>query len=106
MLPPSIIFGRAITRPAKMLFLSPLIMGLSLYIAVVYGYIYLMFSTFSFIFEDQYGFNSANVGLTYLGLTVGMLVGLGFASVVSDRIYVQLTKKHRVEKPEYVYSPF
>ena len=80
-------------------------MGLSLYIAVVYGYIYLMFSTFSFIFLDQYGFNSANIGLTYLELAIGMLVGLLFASVASDRIYVQLTTKNGVEKPEYVYSP-
>ena len=105
-LPPGAVFSRAIMRPAKMLFLSPLVIGLSLYIAVVYSYIYLMFSTFSFIFQDQYGFNSANVGLTYLGLAIGMLVGLGVASVASDKMYVQLTTKHGIEKPEYVYSPF
>ena len=105
-LPTQAIFSRAIIRPVKMLFLSPLIMGLSLYIAVVYSYIYLMFSTFAFIFQDQYGFNSANVGLTYLGLAIGMLVGLGVASVASDKIYVQLTTKHGVEKPEYVYNLF
>jgi hypothetical protein len=59
---------RSIVRPCKMLFFSPIILGLSLYIGLVYGYLYLLFSTFVLIFEEHYGFTASNVGLTYLGL--------------------------------------
>lgn len=55
-------FRRAVIRPAKMLFLCPLIAGLSLYISVVYGFTYLLFSTFSNVFQEQYQYSDANLG--------------------------------------------
>lgn len=85
-----------------MLFLCPLIAGLSLYIAVVYGFTYLLFSTFSVVFEKQYHYSGGRLGLAYLGLAGGMLLSLSLASVVSDRTFVRLSKKHGEEKPEYV----
>jgi MFS family permease len=90
----------SIVRPTKMLFLSPIVAGLSLYIATVYGQVYLLFSTFAFVFTDQYGFTEENNGLTYLGLAIGMLVSLLVAGIVCDRTYQRLTKKHSAEKPE------
>ena len=86
-----------------MLFLCPLITGLSLYIAVVYGFAYLLLSTFSVVFEEQYHYSGGSLGVAYLGLAGGMLLSLSLASVVSDRTFVRLSKKHGEEKPEYVY---
>jgi hypothetical protein len=83
-----------------MLLFCPLITGLSLYIAAVYGFTYLLFSTFSVVFEEQYHYSGGNLGLAYLGLAGGMLLSLSIASVVSDRTYVHLTKKNGEEKPE------
>lgn len=83
-----------------MFFLCPLITGLSLYIAVVYGFTYLLFSTFSVVFEDQYHYSAGNLGLAYLGLAGGMLLSITIASIISDRTFVRLSKKHGVEKPE------
>jgi hypothetical protein len=85
-----------------MLALCPLIAGLSIYIAAVYGFAYLLLSTFSVVFEDQYHYNEENLGLAYLGLAGGMLLSLSLASVVNDRTFVRLSKKHGEEKPEYV----
>jgi hypothetical protein len=85
-----------------MLLLSPIITGLSLYISAVYGFTYLPFSTFSVVFEDQYHYSGGNLGLAYLGLAGGMLLSLSLASVVSDRTFVRLSKKHGEEKPDYV----
>ena len=42
---PRQLFFLSVVRPTKMLFLSPIVFGLSLYIAVVYGYLYLLFTT-------------------------------------------------------------
>ena len=101
-LPLGVMLKRAIIRPPKLLFLCPLITGLSLYIAAVYGFTYLLFSTFSVVFEEQYHYSGGRLGLAYLGLAGGMILSLGLASIVSDRTFMRLTKKHGEEKPEYV----
>lgn len=68
--------------------------------AVCYGYLYLLFTTFPQVFEVQYGFSTGTVGLSYLGLGVGSLFGLGAVGYISDRILTSKTKKHGVSKPE------
>ncbi|PYH95662.1 MFS general substrate transporter [Aspergillus ellipticus CBS 707.79] len=96
---------RAVSRPIKMLLFCPVVTGLAVYNAVVYGFTYLLFSTFSVVFEGQYHFSEGRLGLVYLGLAIGFLVSLSIASVVSDRTYVRLSKKHGVVKPEYRLDP-
>jgi hypothetical protein len=51
----------------------------------VYGYLYLLFTTFTPVFEEQYHFSSGTVGLTFLGLGIGSLSGLGFFAWSTDR---------------------
>ncbi|SPO07200.1 related to multidrug resistant protein [Cephalotrichum gorgonifer] len=62
---------RSVTRPMRMLILSPIVTGLSLYLALIYGYLYLLFTTFSTVFAEQYGFGTDILGLAFLGLGVG-----------------------------------
>ncbi|KAH8705825.1 major facilitator superfamily domain-containing protein [Talaromyces proteolyticus] len=70
----------------SMLFLSPIVMLLFLETSIVYGYLYLLFTTFTYVFKDQYGFGSGAAGLAYLGLGVGILLGLFLTGLTSDRI--------------------
>lgn len=95
-------FLRAIVRPTKMLIFSPIVLLLSLYMAIVYGYLYLLFTTITSVYEEVYGWNSGVAGLSYLGIGIGMFIGLaGFAST-SDRTVAHLMKKNNTErKPEY-----
>ena len=95
-------FKFSIVRPIKMLFLSPIIFLMSLYMATVYGYLYLMFTTFPRVFQIQYGFSNGSVGLTYLGAGIGAFLGLAFCGAVSDRMVVRLIKRNGgTPKPEY-----
>jgi hypothetical protein len=94
---------RAAVRPIKILAMCPLVAGLSLYIAAVYGFAYLLLSTFSVVFKDQYQYHEKNLGLAYLGLAGGMLLSLSLASFVNDRTFVRLSKKNGEEKAEYVW---
>lgn len=95
-------FRTAIVRPLKMLFLSPIVFLMSLYVATVYGYLYLMFTTFPRVFQNQYGFSDSNVGLTYLGVGIGSFFGLALCGAVSDRLVATLTKRNGGSpKPEY-----
>jgi multidrug resistance protein len=99
-LPPREIFVRAISRPMKMLFLSPIVGLMSLYIAINYGILYLFFTTVTFVFEGQYHFSSGAVGLSYIGVGVGMIVGMACLGVMSDKIIKQQQAKGDV-KPEH-----
>ncbi|OAL30037.1 hypothetical protein AYO20_08941 [Fonsecaea nubica] len=97
---PSQLFMLSVVRPTKMLFLSPIIFFLSLYLAVVYGYLYLMFTTMTFIFQDQYGISPSNVGLVFLGIGLGQFIGLLIFGSFSDKLLRKLAKDGEM-KPEY-----
>lgn len=85
-----------------MLFMSPIIFSLSLFMFILYGYFYLMFTAIPGLFQNQYGFSPGQVGLTYLGLGVGSFVGLLLSGATSDRLVVYLKEKKNTEpKPEY-----
>ena len=87
-------------RPVKMLARSPVILYISIYMALVYGYCYLLFVTFSVIFQKQYGFSEGSAGLSYLGVGVGMLFALAFMSYFSDRINESKIKRAGISIPE------
>ncbi|OAX82791.1 hypothetical protein ACJ72_02863 [Emergomyces africanus] len=96
------LFVFSIIRPTKMLFLSPIVLLLSIFMAVVYGYLYLLFTTFSSVFVQQYNFSTGSAGLSFLGIGVGSILGLTASAILSDRILQNLAKRHDGEmKPEY-----
>lgn len=103
---PKEVFIRAITRPTKLMFLSPICALMSLYMAVVYGILYLLFTTFTFVFQEAYGFSESTVGLTYIGLGIGNFIGLAALGYSSDRVLKHLTAKNGGKsKPEYRLPP-
>ncbi|KAL4977176.1 major facilitator superfamily domain-containing protein [Aspergillus desertorum] len=68
---PKQIFVDAFTRPIKFLFLSPIVFLFSLFSTISYGYLYLMLTTITSIFEGQYGWTPSIAGLAYLGFGIG-----------------------------------
>jgi MFS family permease len=90
-LSPKDLFLRSIFRPMKMLIFSPIVLSTSVYVGVVYGYLYLLFTTFTLVFEEQYGFSAGSVGLTFMGLGVGSLAGLFYFAIASDRMLKRRT---------------
>ncbi|KAH0270347.1 MFS general substrate transporter, partial [Aureobasidium melanogenum] len=98
--------SRALVRPFKMLFLSPIVFLTSFYVAVVYGILYLLFTTFTFVFEEHYHFSSSNVGLSYIASGIGMFIGLILTGSSSDRILKRLTDANNGKsKPEFRLPP-
>ncbi|OJD18068.1 hypothetical protein AJ78_01898 [Emergomyces pasteurianus Ep9510] len=96
------LFLFAIVRPTIILFLSPIVLLLSIFMAVVYGYLYLLFTTFSNVFVQQYNFSTGSAGLAFLGIGVGSILGLTVSAALSDRILKNLAKRHNGEmKPEF-----
>jgi multidrug resistance protein len=101
---PSELFWGNIIRPTKMLFLSPIVFLLSLYIAVCYGYLYLVFTTITELYEGIYGISRANVGLTFLGIGLGQFFGLFVFAAISDKTLKRKANGGEM-KPEYRLPP-
>ncbi|KAK9319970.1 major facilitator superfamily domain-containing protein [Lipomyces orientalis] len=101
---PANLFFTSILRPTKMLLFSPIVLGLSIYTAIAYGILYLLFTTMTVVFEQQYGISSNNVGLTYLGIGAGQFIGLISFGAASDWIVTRMSKDGEM-KPEYRLVP-
>jgi amino acid transporter len=94
------VFLRAILRPSRMLLRSPIVTGLSIYLAVIYAYAYLLFTTFSTVFSGQYGFDTGVLGLAFLGLGFGMMIALFVLGSFGDKIQAKLAARHGESKLE------
>jgi MFS family permease len=93
-------FKRGIVRAAKMLIFSPIVVALSLYMGLCYSYFYLLLTNITPTFEEVYHFKTSLVGLAYLGLGVGYLLGQLATAKLSDRILKSKARGSEM-KPEY-----
>ncbi|KAF2160186.1 hypothetical protein M409DRAFT_70555 [Zasmidium cellare ATCC 36951] len=80
------LFVRAIARPIKFLILSPIVLLLTLLCAFVFSLLFILFTTFPAVFEEQYHFSAGISGLSYLGVGLGMGFSLATFAVVSDKL--------------------
>lgn len=83
-----------------MLFLSPIVGPISIYIAVLYGLLYILFTTFTQVFQGYYGFSSSASGLSFLGSGVGTLIGLLYSGSLSDRTISRKIVRNEQPVPE------
>lgn len=74
----------ALQRPFKFLFATPLVSIIAFYVGVVFGILYLLISTFSFVYADQYAFSEGDIGLTFLPAGLGMLIGVQAFGHIND----------------------
>lgn len=93
--PKELFFG-AIIRPSRMFVLSPILAAMCIYVAVIYGLLYMLFTTFAFVYQDVYGFNSVGAGLSFIAGGVGNLFGLAYVGFLSDYL-VKRRKARSVE---------
>lgn len=99
-LTPNQLIIQGLIRPMKMLLFTPIVTVMCIYVAVIYGLLYILFTTFTFVFEEYYGFSTSTAGLAFVGSGVGMLAGLGFAGTLSDRYIKKQIALGKIIKPE------
>lgn len=88
----------SLVRPFKLISTQPIIQVLALYMAYIYGLMYLMLSTFPILWTDPnyYGESTGIGGLNYISLGLGSLLGSHICAFLNYRIYVRL--KNRTTK--------
>ncbi|KAK9850068.1 putative MFS transporter [Penicillium brevicompactum] len=94
---------QVLVRPLMLLVQSPILLVISLYVALVFGVMYLLFTTFTGVFEGQYGFSMAISGLTYLGLGVALLFSMLIFNMFNARVLASRMKADRVQQPRPEY---
>ncbi len=90
---PGQVLGRALVRPTMILLRSPIVLVLSLYVGFIFGIMYLLFTTFTGVFEGQYGFTTATSGLVYLGLGMAMVVAMPVFNTLNTHMMMEAQVK-------------
>ena len=102
-LTPQQVLAQALVRPSKLLIRSPVVLALSLYSSLVFGVIYLLFTTFNGVFRGQYGFSASVSGLAYLGMGIALVLGVVIFSNLNPHIQTARMKADGVDKPKPEY---
>ncbi|KAK8211069.1 MFS transporter [Phyllosticta capitalensis] len=63
-------------RPFQLLIFEPMCLNLCILSAILLGILYLFFGAFPLVFENNHGFTLSQVGLAFMGLFVGMILGI------------------------------
>ncbi|KAK8202265.1 hypothetical protein M8818_005792 [Zalaria obscura] len=84
----------ALFRPFRLLATQPIVQALAIYIAYVYGIMYLVLSTFPGLWTGYYGESIGIGGLNYISLGLGFFLGTQIGAPLNDRFYRQLKKRN------------
>ncbi|KAF6811208.1 polyamine transporter 3 [Colletotrichum sojae] len=98
-----------IVRPLQFLLATPLVTTIAVYVGILYGIMYLLITTFSFVYADQYNFGEGTTGLSFLPAGVGMMIGVLSFGHLQDYL-VHHAKKNMQPgdkyKPEVKLTPW
>ncbi|KAL6827721.1 major facilitator superfamily domain-containing protein [Trichoderma camerunense] len=68
--------GTSLQRPFQLLIFEPMCLSLCIFTAILLGILYLFFGAFPLVFATNHGFNLWQIGLTFVGIGVGMVLGM------------------------------
>jgi MFS family permease len=94
----------SLVRPFRLLATQPIIQVLTLYMAYIYGLMYLLLSTFPILWTDpQYYNESTGIGgLNYISLGLGSMLGAYICAYLNDRTYRHLKARNNdIGRPEF-----
>jgi DHA1 family multidrug resistance protein-like MFS transporter len=95
----------AVVRPFSLSFTEPICFLLNLYIALIYGILYIWFESFVIVFVDIYGFSLGLEGLSFVGILVGAIVTLPFLFLYQYFIQEPQFNENGELKPEKRLPP-
>lgn len=94
------ILHKYIFRPAQMITQEPILLLITIYMALIYGMLYLFFEAFPISFQQQRGWNDGVGALPFLSIFVGVLAGTAVIFVDAKTRYARLHKSLGRVPPE------
>ncbi|KIY70200.1 MFS polyamine transporter [Cylindrobasidium torrendii FP15055 ss-10] len=96
------IFAKSLIRPFAMFFQEPIMQVIAVYMAFVYGTLYLFLTTIPSIYRDVYHQSTGIAGLHYIALGIGITGASQLNARIMDRIYIYLKNKNGGQgEPEF-----
>lgn len=95
------IVTRYLLRPFQMLFLEPILLLFTIYLALIYGILYLTFEAFPISFQEVRGWSHAGVAaLPFLSILVGVFLGGALIIYVTKTRFAEKMKQQGRVVPE------
>ncbi|KAL4993182.1 MFS general substrate transporter [Aspergillus recurvatus] len=99
------LFKIALSRPWALLFREPIVFLLSLYMAILYGTLFMLFAAYPIVFQQVRGWNPGLGALPFLGIMVGMLLAVGYAILDNNMRYARTENRHGGAAPPEARLP-
>jgi DHA1 family multidrug resistance protein-like MFS transporter len=89
------------SRPMRLLFGEPIVTLLSIYMAFIYGLLYLFLTAYPFVFQGVHGMSAGIAGLTFFGMITGQIIA-GITVLMQQPWYQRkLAANNGVPVPEW-----
>lgn len=97
---------RYLLRPFQMLFLEPILLLVTIYLALIYGILYLTFEAYPISFQEVRGWSHAGVAaLPFLSILVGVFIGGAIIVFVTKTRFARKMKQQGRVVPEERLPP-
>lgn len=93
------------SRPLRLLVTEPIVLLLSIYMAFIYGLLYLFLTAYPIVFQQIHGFNPGVGGLPYFGMIGGCLLAGVYIAYTSADYNKKLAANNGVTIPEWRMPP-
>lgn len=93
----------ALSRPWILLLKEPIVLLLSLYMAILYGTLYMLFTAYPIVFQEYRGWSEGIGGLAFLGVAVGFIIALAY--IMWDNFRYERVEDEYIDKGEVSAPP-
>lgn len=83
----------SLSRPWIFLFREPIVLFFSIYMAVIYGILYMLVGAFPILYHEEKGWAPGFDGLPFLGIEVGIIIGILYC-IWDKRRYTRVAAKY------------
>ncbi|KAF7194006.1 putative transporter [Pseudocercospora fuligena] len=94
-----------LSRPMRMLFTEPIVLLLSLYMALVYGLLYLFLTFYPIVFQQIHGFSPGVGGLPFFGMITGEIFAGVYMIILQPGYNKKLAANNNMPIPEWRLPP-
>lgn len=70
-------------RPLQLLFLEPIVFFLSMYVALLYGLLYMFFVAFPLVYQEGKGWSAGSTGLMFIPLALGVTLSATVSPLIN-----------------------
>ncbi|QSZ32980.1 hypothetical protein DSL72_002564 [Monilinia vaccinii-corymbosi] len=93
------------SRPIRLLVSEPIVLFVSIYMAFIYGLLYLFLTAYPIVFQQIHGFSSGVGGLPFFGMIIGMLIAGLYVSLGQSSYNRKLDANNGIPIPEWRLPP-